>query len=201
MPRITEERRSARRRHILHAARMCFQRDGLHAATMDDIIRASGLSAGAVYGYFKSKDDLILAAVDGGMSDLIAVLRPLFQLELLPPPDAFIHQLMAAIAQFSAQDGVDLKRVALMGWSEAQRSDRVLASLRRYCDGVVADLAGAVKSWQASGAMAKHVEPREMAGALLAILLGQVAQSAIMGDEAALSASLGLRNLLTRAAP
>ena len=189
MPRITEERRSARRRHILHAARMCFQRDGLHAATMDDIIRASGLSAGAVYGYFKSKDDLI------------QLLRPLFQLKPLPPPDTFMHQLMAAIAEYSAQDGVDLKRVALMGWSEAQRSDRVLASLRRYYDAVVADLAGAVKSWQASGAMAKHVEPREMAGALLAILLGQVAQSAIMGDEAALAASRGLRNLLTTAAP
>ena len=63
MPKISEEAREARRTQILDAAWRCFDKEGLHATTMQDIIGASGLSAGAVYSYYKSKDDLIFAAV------------------------------------------------------------------------------------------------------------------------------------------
>jgi AcrR family transcriptional regulator len=201
MPRITEERRAARRRHVLHAARLCFQREGLHATTMDDIIRASGLSAGAVYGYFKSKDELILAAIDGAMSDMIDVLRPMFRSEPLPPPGELMHRIMHAIATFSAQDGVDLKRVALLGWGEAQRSGEVLARLRHYYDGVARDLADAVRGWQAAGAMTARVAPHDMAHALLAIILGYVAHAAIMGEAATEAASRSLLVLLGSASP
>ncbi|MGE3872078.1 MAG: TetR/AcrR family transcriptional regulator [Parvibaculaceae bacterium] len=49
MPKISDEKRLARRMQILEAAWTCFQKQGLHATTMADIINASGLSAGAVY--------------------------------------------------------------------------------------------------------------------------------------------------------
>lgn len=201
MPRISEARRAERRQQILHAARLCFQRDGLHLTTMDDIIRASGLSAGAVYGYFKSKDELILASVDGGMSDLQQVLRPIFLAEPLPPPEMLIHQVMLAIAQFSAQEGVDLKRVGLLGWAEAQRSDPVLACLRRHYGRILDDLTRAAEAWQATGVIDKSPGAREMAHALLAILLGNVAQAAILGDPAAWTASHGINRLLRGASP
>ena len=63
MPKISDEKRAARRIQILEAAWICFQKQGLHATTMSDIIATSGLSAGAVYSYFASKEDLILAAI------------------------------------------------------------------------------------------------------------------------------------------
>ena len=46
MPKISDERRAARRKQILEAAWACFQKQGLHATTMDNIIRGAGLSAG-----------------------------------------------------------------------------------------------------------------------------------------------------------
>ena len=55
MPKISDERRAARRMQILEAAWTCFQRQGLHATTMDDIIRAAGLSAGAVDPTFRAR--------------------------------------------------------------------------------------------------------------------------------------------------
>jgi AcrR family transcriptional regulator len=60
MPRITEERREARREQILEAARSCLQEHGLEAVSMEMIIARSGLSTGAVYGYFKGKDGTIM---------------------------------------------------------------------------------------------------------------------------------------------
>ena len=38
-----------------------FARLGFHEARMDDIVQASGLSKGALYWYFKSKEDIIMA--------------------------------------------------------------------------------------------------------------------------------------------
>jgi TetR/AcrR family transcriptional regulator, repressor for uid operon len=59
MPRLKPETQAARRAHILDAAEHCFARAGFHATTMNDICRAADVSAGAVYVYFSSKEELI----------------------------------------------------------------------------------------------------------------------------------------------
>ena len=61
MPRVGEEHRAQRRRAILDAAVACFDRRGLHGTTMQDIIAESGLSVGAIYTYYASKDAIIAA--------------------------------------------------------------------------------------------------------------------------------------------
>ena len=76
MPRITEERREARREQILEAARACLQEHGLEAVSMEMIIARSGLSTGAVYGYFKGKDEIINAVVTEGTAAMGARARP-----------------------------------------------------------------------------------------------------------------------------
>src|SRR5436190_16430993 len=60
VPRLTPERREARRAEILAAARRCFARDGFHPTSMPDIAREAGLSTGAFYRYFTSKDEVVL---------------------------------------------------------------------------------------------------------------------------------------------
>jgi AcrR family transcriptional regulator len=50
-----------RRAQILEAALACFARKGFHAATMDDLVRASGLSKGSLYWHFASKQEVFLA--------------------------------------------------------------------------------------------------------------------------------------------
>lgn len=51
-----------RRGQIIEAALACFTRKGYVNTTMDDIVAESGLSKGAIYWYFKSKDDVFQAA-------------------------------------------------------------------------------------------------------------------------------------------
>ncbi len=50
-----------RQAEILDAATRCFVRDGFHRTSMEDIVRESGLSPGAIYCYFKSKHDMVEA--------------------------------------------------------------------------------------------------------------------------------------------
>jgi AcrR family transcriptional regulator len=54
----------ARKTQILQAALNVFSRKGLEKARMDDIADESGLSKGALYWYFGSKDELIVAILD-----------------------------------------------------------------------------------------------------------------------------------------
>ena len=77
MPRITDERREARRQQVLDAARACLQEHGLEAVSMEMIIARSGLSTGAVYGYFKGKDEIISAAVTDGTAAMAQLLIPI----------------------------------------------------------------------------------------------------------------------------
>jgi TetR/AcrR family transcriptional regulator, transcriptional repressor of aconitase len=61
MPRLTPARAKAQRERILDAALQCFARQGFHAATMQDIVEESGLSPGAIYGYFAGKTEMVMA--------------------------------------------------------------------------------------------------------------------------------------------
>jgi RND family efflux transporter MFP subunit len=59
MPKLSEQTRQARRERILDAAERCFVQRGFHRTSMQDICREAGISPGALYIYFASKEDLI----------------------------------------------------------------------------------------------------------------------------------------------
>ena len=64
MPKVTEAHLEARRQQILDAAWACFARKGYHQTTMQDICQESGLSPGAIYRYFASKEAILKAIND-----------------------------------------------------------------------------------------------------------------------------------------
>ena len=53
-----------RRREILDGAAVCFAERGVHRSTIQQICETSGVSAGALYRYFPSKDSIIVALVE-----------------------------------------------------------------------------------------------------------------------------------------
>jgi AcrR family transcriptional regulator len=59
MPKLKPEVQHARRERILDAAEQCFARAGFHRTTMHDICKGAGISPGALYVYFDSKEALI----------------------------------------------------------------------------------------------------------------------------------------------
>jgi AcrR family transcriptional regulator len=61
---IDPERAASRRRQVLDAAATCFRRSGFHGASMSEISKTAGMSAGHIYNYFASKDAIIAAFVE-----------------------------------------------------------------------------------------------------------------------------------------
>lgn len=60
MPRISEEEKVARREHVLAGARRCFGRYGYEGATVIRLEQEIGLSRGAIFNWFPTKEDLFL---------------------------------------------------------------------------------------------------------------------------------------------
>ena len=60
MPKISEERKTERREQILAGARRCFARHGYEGATVVRLEEETGLSRGAIFNYFGSKEELFL---------------------------------------------------------------------------------------------------------------------------------------------
>jgi AcrR family transcriptional regulator len=60
MPKISDERKAERREQILVGAHRCFADHGYEGATVARLEEAIGLSRGAIFNYFGSKEDLFL---------------------------------------------------------------------------------------------------------------------------------------------
>jgi TetR/AcrR family transcriptional regulator, transcriptional repressor of aconitase len=60
MPKLSEAEKTARREHVLAGARRCFARYGYDGATVVRLEQEIGLSRGAIFNWFASKEDLFL---------------------------------------------------------------------------------------------------------------------------------------------
>jgi TetR/AcrR family transcriptional regulator, transcriptional repressor of aconitase len=64
MPKVAQAHLDARRQQILDAARARFASHGFARTSIADIVDESGLSNGAIYRYFASKDEIVIAVCE-----------------------------------------------------------------------------------------------------------------------------------------
>ncbi|WP_020179848.1 TetR/AcrR family transcriptional regulator [Methylopila sp. M107] len=74
-----EKRQEDQRRRILDAAITAFSRGGFHGAGMQAVCAEAGMSPGALYRYFPSKEAIIEAIVERDRADIPAQLSPLLE--------------------------------------------------------------------------------------------------------------------------
>jgi AcrR family transcriptional regulator len=182
MPKVTNEYRDARRDQILNAARRCFLRNGFHATSMQDLFAESGLSSGAVYRYFASKDDMIIAIAEENVRDVVAMIHHVAGTQPGRPVGTVLADMVRMLQAKDAQDG--LAGLALLAWSETLRNP-VLA--RRFADlfaQIRADLTEIARQHQSAGNLARQVSPEALAAVFLSIVPGCILQLATLGPAA-----------------
>ncbi len=167
MPKISPAQEQHRRAQILAAAMTCFARQGYHATAMDDVVRESGLSVGAIYSYFASKEDLFLALSDDRAEQTLAYLNDLFR-----RPGPMANKSRAAVDYFFDQlsdDLVPLARVTVEFLSEAAKSERVNARQQRRCDSIRQFLCWLLTDGQQRGEVRMDVDVPAAAELMLAL--------------------------------
>lgn len=194
VPRVSDEYLERRRQQILDAARRCFARKGFYETSMQDVFRESGLSAGAVYRYFKSKNELVQAISAGAVSRFTAVVDKALTEKPTPGLDEIAGRLAATVLELSAADGP--ARVAVAAWAAALH-DPVLGTTVR---GVLSELRACwvkvAQRMQAEGRLPAGADVDAVGSALFAVLPGFLLQRLILGEGDAASVQRGLRDLL-----
>lgn len=66
MPKVDQAHLDGRRQQIVEAARTRFAEQGFAGTSMADIVTEAQLSTGAIYRYFRSKDELVVAVCEQG---------------------------------------------------------------------------------------------------------------------------------------
>jgi TetR/AcrR family transcriptional repressor of nem operon len=66
-----------KRQRLVEGARQTIREQGVEKTTIADIARAADVAVGNVYYYFKTKDDLVAAAIESHASDVRALLESL----------------------------------------------------------------------------------------------------------------------------
>lgn len=180
MPRVSQEHLDARRGQIIDAARACFLRNGFHATSMQDILREAGLSAGAVYRYFPSKDELTAAIAADAIGRLREAFEALLEADPPPPVDVAFTQLGRTIQRMDTEYG--LARLAIQVWGEAVRSPDLAQRLRDLVVGVRGLMVAMVRIYQGRGEISRDVPAEKIGPVIAGIFPGFMLQHVLLGD-------------------
>ena len=184
MPVVTEEHRAAQRARILAATLQVVRTKGMSRLAMSDIIAGSGMSAGAIYGYFAGKDDLVFALAEwlvGGRLDALeeaAAERP------VPPPEEAFRRIFAGLPEGFLADGV-----VLQIWAEGLTNARIRVLALRTIKDLYAAAGRYLRSWLevecGFGAAEAQALAEATAPALVALAQGFIVQAGLLDDFAA----------------
>ena len=126
-----QQRSEETRTKILESAIKLFSIQGYNKASVDDICKEAGISKGAFYHHFKSKQELFLALLDGWLH---AVDSAIEASKDKTAPETFTHMTEAFPYIFeTAGDGLPM---FLEFWLQASRDKKIwdasIAPYRRY---------------------------------------------------------------------
>jgi AcrR family transcriptional regulator len=163
MPKLKPETQLARREHILDTAEKCFAQNGFHATTMQMICREAGISPGALYVYFDSKEALIAGICERDRSEFSERFDGIAEAD----------DVLAALNELASHYFVDEARhklaMTLEIGAESTRNDAVREMFRQCDETVGGSLAALVERLEAEG-RAKPALPAADVGKLMQVI-------------------------------
>jgi AcrR family transcriptional regulator len=175
VPRVSAAHEQEVRERILDAATRVFAEKGYHSSTIADVVRESGLSVGAIYSYFSSKDELIRLTCDQiaarGLDELAVRLAP-----ATTTAERLAIAIRLYIETIDDYDGAPGQVTLVQAWAEADREPGV----REMLAGRRERLAGAgqllLRQGVISGELPSWLDVDAVTRALLALLDGLMLQ-------------------------
>ena len=195
VPRVSADHLTARREQILAAARICFLRNGLHSTSMQDLIREADLSVGAVYRYFKSKNEIISAIAEGVAGSMAVRLHEIAAQE---PALPLVDAMSLLLDEVDAQLGPDGNfRLALQVWTEATLDPAIGPIVRERLLAVRSAFAELAERAAERGELPPGADLDGTAAVLFGMLPGYALQRTLIGDPAKETYLAGVRALFT----
>lgn len=203
MPRVPAAHLAARRRQILAGARRAFLRDGFQAASMQDVLRESGLSAGAVYRYFTGKEEIVAAVAREALAVVRASFDQLGADRIPPTPDDLFVEVFGRLkeAMGAGEDARELPRLLVQIWSEALRNAELAEAVNEAYAQLTVEWARLVEEYQARGWVDHQANTVHVARTLIGAVQGYLVQQALWGGIAPEEFARGQRALVSMTVP
>jgi TetR/AcrR family transcriptional regulator, transcriptional repressor for nem operon len=175
---------AATRLRIAKQAAPVFNTHGFYGASLDELVRATGIKKGGLYNHFPSKEALALAAFDFAL----ARFRERFVKAVENTPraadrlHAIVHTMLRSYADPAVAGGCVLLNTAV------ESDDAALPALRERTQIAMRDLlrfTGAqIKLGMQTGELRADVDPRLCASVIVSTCEGAVMLSKLFGDDA-----------------
>jgi len=166
MPKVVPEYKEEAKSRILEAANKVFAERGYHEATMDDIAKRLGVSKGAIYLYFSSKEDLFEAMCKTAPQAFKEILYSSFGDEANPVQSA--TQFFDKMLKLSASNpGLSLEIL-----SEASRNPSLKRILKQNHEEYERVLTGFLAEGRKRKIVGDNLDIRPLANALIALWNG-----------------------------
>lgn len=163
------ETEDIRRLQILDTAKRCIARQGYHQTTMDKIAEEAGLSKGALYWYFKSKDDILVDLCRQMNNEYITVFHH-FASQRMPVRELVLktgERLLDLMLKESDSYKVFLEFWALSG--ENKEIKKALGEVHAAWEEILSYL---IKSGIKGGEIKHGIKVKEFSSAILALFNG-----------------------------
>jgi TetR/AcrR family transcriptional regulator, repressor for uid operon len=173
MPKLKPQVQTARRERILDAAEHCFARTGFHRTTIQDICKEAGISPGALYVWFDSKEALIAGISERDRAEFAERLD-----RLADAPD-FMQALRELGEQYFLDDAVKDHRMCVDIGLEATRNQRVGEIFHRFDRYIVESFEKLFQKMKDEGRIAPALDIATVARAFIVVADGMFWRRAI----------------------
>lgn len=154
---------------------------------MADIIAESGLSAGAIYNHFKSKDEITVSvAASLVRGRLLATMQEVQQDGRTLRPSEMIEIALTTIRDASIEGDTPLSQLIMQFWAEAAVNPAVLALMQEQMTAIKGSFIDPLRTWArtSAGLTARRAArwADETIQVLIAIMSGYVIQRNVFPD-------------------
>jgi len=194
-PKVSDEYLEERKQEIISAAEVCFANQGIHGTTLEDIRNEAGVSKGAVYHYFKSKEDIVDSLRDRSREEDDTTIE-----DIVKGDNAFddIFNLFAFAATRNLGKHRDVdSRVALFLWAEALINDRIMGSQLRLIEEPSSVCLGLIAQAQKDGDISPYLDPTGVMDALMSFAFGMTVLGAWKPDWNPESSMQAMKSLIS----
>ncbi|MHA2142415.1 MAG: TetR/AcrR family transcriptional regulator [Candidatus Thorarchaeota archaeon] len=165
MPKVTAEKKQMILDTILGAAESLFSEKGYHGTSMDDIVKASGYSKGAIYGHFDSKEQLFLSVLEKQTDTSLEGVKSLFS----PDDSAWtkLEKTLALLPDSMFDESDEQCRLTFELQLQASRQKSWRSKIQKQYSRALRFLAEIIEEGQETGEFRKDVDAESLAGILI----------------------------------
>jgi AcrR family transcriptional regulator len=175
---VQQARAHRTRGELLEAARQVFTERGYTGSTVEDITTEAGVSKGAYYFHFETKDDILVELVRAWADEVATSVK-----ELVRSGDLHRSDLRSALQRlFSAGNSSWQPRLVLEFLGQAEQNERVGEALVAAQDAWLSASSKLISRARRAGIVNEGLSPDATATALLAIRDGMLFQACLPGS-------------------